>query len=177
MADKSFALPPDDTGFDRYVDIVKNILQIYLNIRNGIYDPDNSGGDTKDNLDSLIANISDLTTTNQTTPTGYAIDTEGNTQIALLQPMLSLKRSITEGNAKRSARFYVYETVKALQLHLVDLIQESTSYDDINDYYSQNQTERGSADNIFNGGYHFTSDWNELSQLVNVPYDSVYDID
>lgn len=177
MSDKSYALGPTLTGFDCYCDVVRGILRLYVSIVNGIYDRNNNGGEPLDAINDSIEAIANLTLPTASGPTGYNIDNEAVTQALLLESIRSVKVSyVKTAYAEKIARNVVLDCIQILQKHLVDLINESTSYSDINDYYNQNQVQRSSVDNILNGGYHFTSDWNALSSCVGVPYSSTYDI-
>ncbi len=177
MADRSFALAPALTGFDRYASLVGYLLSIHERVRDALYDPDNSGGDSKTDIDNALKVLANLTDTGASGPTGYNIDPLGKTQNALLPDFTKSWGFVTLEQARRHADFIIIDAASALQSHLVDLIEESTSYSDINDYYSQNQIERSSVANVLNGGYHFTAEWNRISTRAGVPYDSTYDID
>lgn len=177
MSDKSYALGPTLTGFDCYCDVVRGILRLYVSIVNGIYDRNNSGGEPLDAINDSIEAVANLTLPTASGPTGYNIDNEAVTQALLLESVKGIKTKFVRiAYAESVARYIVLDIIKTLQKHLVDLINESTSYSDINDYYNQNQVQRSSVDNILNGGYHFTSDWNILSTFAGVPYSSAYDI-
>jgi hypothetical protein len=182
MGDRSFALGPTYDGFKVYCDIVRAILLYHNNIMNSYYDTENAGGDPLDNVNTMIKTLSNFISDDTIVPYGYEIynidNSSAETQSLLLPMFYSLKIDrVNLEYAQHIARNAVVNQVKWLQKHLIDLITDSSSYYDINEYYLTNQTYNNSNSNVLNGGYHFTSDWNRLSTSVGVPYDSLCDKD
>lgn len=183
MGDRSFVNAPSLGGFYVYCDIVKELLTYHNTIKNSYYDTENSGGTPLSNINNIINTLSNFVSSETSIPYGYGYifynwDVYGETQSLLMPYFTSLKTvTVNESHALNMAKNAVITQVRWLQKHLVDLITDSTSYTNINDYYATNQLYNNSSTNVLDGGYHFTSDWNRLSTSVGVPYNSTCDID
>lgn len=180
MANQSFVTPATGEGFNRYTDIVRELLQLHKGIKDAYYTNASTTPyvDAKDAFE-VIAN---LTLPDQTGPTGYNLDTNGETSSTLLKDFKTLRDKFTSTYAQSTADALVKTQVGKLQKHLKALIDAAanTEYVSVNDYYYQNINEArraalGGANNLLNSGYHFTSDWNRLSAAVGVTYSTVYD--
>lgn len=190
MADKSFALAPlDGIGFDRYTDIVRTILQAYKTVKEGIYNTSDNNP-PKSHTNTAFSVAVNLTTPTADGPSGYNIDTNGATQVAITPSLNTLNNKFTSTEAIRVADSYFTDAVKSLQSHLVSLLGDSTSYTGstntalLNNYYRQNlrnaYRERTYTPyveaNLLNGGYFFNSDWQHLSARAGYTYSSDYDL-
>lgn len=180
MANQSFVTVKTGEGFNRYCDIVRNILQAHESIKDGYYTASNAAPvvDVTDAA-SIIAN---LTTTTASGPSRYNIDEDGATQNALLSTFITLRDKLTESYSQTATDAIFQPAVSKLQKHLKSLIDAAgnTFYASVNDYYYQNINESrrkalGGANNLLNGGYYFTSDWRRMSVAAGVTYSTAYD--
>lgn len=180
MPNQSFVTATTGEGFNRYTDIVKELLQIHKGIKDAYF----TNASTTPYVDAKAAFevIANLTLTTQSAPTGYNIDENGETQAELLKDFKTLRDKFTSTYAQTTSDALIRSQVSKLQKHLKALIDNSSNnlYSSVNDYYNQNLRESrriaiGGVNNLLNGGYWFTSDWNRLSAAVGVTYSTDYD--
>lgn len=179
MADYSFVTPPSGQGYNRYCDIVKAILEAHATMKAGLY-VDESTTPKSDLLDALNV-ICNLTNSDQSGPSGYNIDENGETVSALAATFKTLSDDCSSANALNYVDGRVRAAVKVLQNHLNTLINDSdnTQYSSVNNYYYRNIFDASRAGfpaaNLLTGGYYFNSTWQRLSAAAGVPYSTVYD--
>ena len=179
MANQSFVTPKTGTGFDRYTDIVREILQAHESVQDGLYTT--AGASPADDVVDAFNVIANLTLDTASGPAGYNIDEDGATQVALLSTFNTLKDSITEAKAQSTAGAIFRPAVSKLQKHLKALIDASanTLYASVSDYYMQNinwsHRSFGGTSNLLNGGYYFNATWQRMSAASGVTYSTTYD--
>ncbi len=179
MANQSFVTPKTGVGFERYTDIVREILQAHKTIQDGLFTA--AGASPKVDVVDAYEIICNLTLPDQTGPTGYNIDEDGDTQVELMSTFKTLRDSITQTKARTTADGIFQAAVRKLQKHLKALIDDTdnTLYASVSDYYNQNinwsHRSFGGTHNLLNGGYYFNASWQRMSTAAGVTYSTSYD--
>jgi len=180
MPNNNFVTEPSGEGFNRYCDIVRNILLAHKSFKDGIYGASDNAT-PKIELINAVKTIVNLTDPSSGQDSKYAIDEDGVTSRALLSEFSNLRDRVTATFAQRTADGIVSASVSVLQNHLRSLISNSNNiyYSSINEYYYSNINDVSRSGfpsaNLLNGGYYFTSDWNRLSSSAGASYSTLYD--